>query len=55
MAKKMTDAEYFASDVFKRRAEAQSRQSFEIISGKEAKSIHENYLKNQKQAAKKKK
>ena len=53
MARKMTDAEYFASDEFKRRAAAQSRQSFVIISGSEAKAIHENYLKNQKRAAKK--
>lgn len=52
MAKKISDAEYFASDEFKKRAEAQSRQSFEIISGPQAKQIHENYLKNQKKSAK---
>ena len=52
MSKKMSDAEYFASEEFKRRAEAQARQSFEIISGPEAQKIHENYLKNQKASEK---
>lgn len=47
MAKSISDAEYFASKEFKKRAEAQSGQSFEIISGPKAKQIHENYLKNQ--------
>lgn len=53
MPKTTSDAEYFASDEFKRRAEARSKESFEIISGPQAKRIHESYLKNQKQAAKK--
>lgn len=52
MSKKMSDAEYFASEEFKRRAEAQARQSFNITPLAESERIYRNYLKNKKQAEK---
>lgn len=51
MAKKK-DADYFNSEEFRRRCDARARESFEIISGPEAQTIHENYLKNQKASEK---
>ena len=45
---KMTDADYFASDEFKRRADARAKESFRVTSVAESKRIYENYLKNQK-------
>ena len=49
---KMSDADYFASDEFKRRADARAMESFEVTSLSESKRIYENYLKNQKAAKK---
>lgn len=40
MSKKMSDAEYFASEEFKRRAEAQARQSFNITPLAESERIY---------------
>ena len=44
----MSDAEYFASDEFKCRADERAKESFEVTSLSESKRIYENYLKNQK-------
>ena len=43
---KMTDADYFASDEFKRRADVRAKESFGVTSVAESKRIYENYLKN---------
>lgn len=45
---KMTDADYFASDEFKRRADACTKENFGITSVSESKRIYVNYLKSQK-------
>ena len=47
MSKRMSDAEYFASEEFKRRAEAQARQSFNVTPLAESECIYRSYLKNQ--------
>lgn len=52
MFKKTADAEYFASEEFKRRAEAQARQSFNITPLAESERIYRNYLKNKELAEK---
>lgn len=44
----MSDAEFFASDEFKLRADERAKESFEVTSLSESKRIYENYLKNQK-------
>lgn len=51
MAKKTGNEDYFTSAEFVRRCDARSKE-INIISGPEAKAIHENYLKNQKRAKK---
>ena len=46
----MKDKDYFNSDEFKRRADARAREEggdFNIITGREAQRIHQNYVKNQ--------
>ena len=53
MVRRTTDAEYFASDEFRRRAAAQSRQSFNVTSLADSERIYQNYLKNQKKTVKK--
>ena len=45
MAKKTGNEDYFTSAEFARCCDARSKESFNIISGSEAKAIHENYLK----------
>lgn len=52
MAKKTGNEGYFSSAEFAQRCDARSKEGFNIISGSEAKAIHENYLKNQKRAKK---
>lgn len=52
MAKKTGNEDYFTSAEFARCCDARSKESFNIISGSEAKAILENYLKNQKRAKK---
>lgn len=47
VSKRMSDAEYFASEEFKRRAEAQARQSFNVTPLAESERIYRSYLKNQ--------
>lgn len=49
---KMTDADYFASDEFKCRADVRAKESFGVTSEQESKRIYENYLKNQEAARK---
>lgn len=46
------DTDYFASDEFKRRADARAKERFGATSEQEAKRIYENYLKNQEAAKK---
>lgn len=45
---KMADTDYFASDEFKRRADARAKESFGVTSEQESKRIYENYLKGLK-------
>lgn len=47
VSKRMSDTEYFASEEFKRRAEAQARQSFNVTTLAESECIYRSYLKNQ--------
>lgn len=49
---KMTDADYFVSDEFKRRADARAKESFGVTSVAEPKRVYESYLRNQEAAKK---
>ena len=44
----ISDADYFASDEFNRRADARAKESFGVTSMAESKRVYEDYLKNQK-------
>ena len=44
----ISDADYFASDEFNRRADARAKESFGVTSMAESKRVYENYLKNLK-------